>query len=94
MEMKDKDIKEGLFKRLWKLGEAEDKYKKLSIQQDWTKKEREEENKLHEEARAKETTSGGRGGGRGGDTSVQGARPTPWASKVVQIIPKRDEMAE
>ena len=42
VEMKDKDTKEGLFKLLWKLGEAEDKYKKLSIQQDWKKKEREE----------------------------------------------------
>ena len=66
MEMKDKDTKEGLFKRLWKLGEAEDKYKKLSIQQDWTKKEREEEKKLYEEAHAKEITSGGGGGGGGG----------------------------
>ena len=40
VEMKDSDTKEGLFKRLWKLGEAEDKYKQLSIQRDWTKKGR------------------------------------------------------
>ena len=86
MEMKDKDTKEGLFKRLWKLGEAEDKYKKLSIQQDWTKKEREEEQKLYEEAHAKETTSGG--------THRYRVRGPPWARKVVQIIPKRDETAE
>ena len=68
MEMKDKDTKEGLFKRLWKLGEAEDKYKKLSIQQDWTKKKGRKKKNC--------TRNPCKGNNIGGDTLVQGARPT------------------
>ena len=41
--MKDNMIKTMLFKKLWKLRDAEDKFRALSIQSDQTKKEREEE---------------------------------------------------
>ena len=39
-----------LFKKLWKLRDATESYRGLSIQNDLTKKEREEENKLLDEA--------------------------------------------
>ena len=42
--MKDKIIKTIMFKKLWKLRDAEDTFRALSIQSNQTKKEREEEN--------------------------------------------------
>ena len=41
--MKDKIIKTMMFKKVWKVGDAEDRFRTLSIQSDRTKKEREEE---------------------------------------------------
>ena len=43
--MKDPERKVRLFKKLWKLRDATESYRGLSIQNDLTKKEREEEKK-------------------------------------------------
>ena len=43
--MKEPESKVRLLKKLWKLRDATDNYKGLSIQNDLTKKEREEEKK-------------------------------------------------
>ena len=48
--MKDTERKSRLFKQLWKLRDADEKFRALSIQNDLTKKEREEEKKLMNEA--------------------------------------------
>ena len=44
-------IKTMMFKKLWKLRDAEDKCRALSIQSDETIREREEETKLMDEAK-------------------------------------------
>ena len=83
--LREKETKVGLFKNLWKLREAEEKYKTLSIQHDLTKKEREEERKLMEESRAREARDEGKHKYR--------VRGPPWARKIVQLKPKRTEGA-
>ena len=60
--MKNPERKVRLFKKLWKLRDATESYRGLSIQNDLTKKEREEENKLLDEARANEALDGGKPG--------------------------------
>ena len=60
--MKDPEREVRLFKKLWTLRDATDSYKGLSIQNDLTKKEREEEGKLLDEARANEALDGGKPG--------------------------------
>ena len=51
--MKDESTKQKIFRRLVNLRNADEKYKSLSIQHDQTPKQREDEKKLVEEARAK-----------------------------------------
>ena len=58
--MRNVDTKERIFKSLSNLKGAEDKYRSLSIQHDQTKKQREEEKKLIEEAKAKEMADVGK----------------------------------
>ena len=41
--MKDEMIKTVMFKKVWKLRDAEDNFRALSVQSDQTKKERDEE---------------------------------------------------
>ncbi len=60
--MKDPEREVRLFKKLWKLRYATESYRGLSIQNDLTKNEREEENKLLDEARANEALDGGKPG--------------------------------
>ena len=58
--MKNPERKVRLFKKLWKLRDATESYRGLSIQNDLTKKEREEEKKLLDEARVNEALDGGK----------------------------------
>ena len=82
--MKDPERKVRLFKKLWKLLDVTDSYKGLSIQNDLTKKEREEENKLLDEARANESLDGG------GGTRFR-IRGPPWARRTVRMKSHGDE---
>ena len=79
--MKEPESKVRLFKKLWKLRDATDNYKGLSIQNqnDLTKKEREEEKKLLDEARANEALDGGKTRFR--------VRGPPWARRIVRMKP-------
>ena len=81
--MKDKMIKTMMFKKLWKLRDAEDRFLSLSIQSDQTKKEREEEKKLVDEAKDRQAKDEGKCRYR-----VKGP---PWARKIVKIRPTHDE---
>ena len=81
--MKDKMIKTMMFKKLWKLRDAEDRFRSLSIQSDQTKKEREEEKKLVDEAKDRQAKDEGKCRYR-----VKGP---PWARKIVKIRPTHDE---
>ena len=51
--MKNSGKKTQLFKNLWKLRDADAKFNCLRIQNDLTKKEREDEKKLVDEAKAR-----------------------------------------
>ena len=81
--MKDTNKKMELFKRISNLRDPEDKYKCISIQDDLTKKEREEGRKLLEEARTKEINDEGKW--------VHRVRGPPWARTIVRFKPRRDE---
>ena len=56
--MKDTERKSRLFKQLWKLRDADEKFRALSIQNDLTKKEREENKLMNEAARQKRLMKG------------------------------------
>ena len=81
--MKDKMIKTRMFKKLWKLRDAEDIYRTLSIQSDQTKKEREDEKKLLDEAKNRQANDAG--------NCKYRVKGPPWARKIVKIRPAHDE---
>ena len=83
--MKDTEHKSRLFKQLWKLRDADEKFRALSLQNDLTKKEREGEKKLMNEAKANEANEGG--------NCQYRVRGPPWARKVVKLRSTRDEEA-
>ena len=75
--MKNNEKKTQLFKNLWKLRDADAKFNCLRIQNDLTKKEREDEKKLVDAAKAKEASTGG--------NSRYRVRGPPWARRVVKM---------
>ena len=74
--MKDKMIKTMMFKKLWRLGYAEDKFRTLSIQSDRLKRKGRKK-KLLDEAKDRQASDEGNCRYR-----VKGP---PWARKVVKI---------
>ena len=81
--MKNTGKKTQLFKNLWKLRDADAKLNCLIIQNYLTKKEREDEKKLVDEAKAKEASTAG--------NSRYRVRGPPWARRVVKLRPTPGE---
>ncbi len=81
--MKNPERKVRLFKKLWKLRDATESYRGLSIQNDLTKKRKGGGKKVLDEARANEALDGGKTRFR--------VRGPPWARRIVRMKLHGDE---
>ncbi len=80
IEVSSDDKKAALFKNLSKLQDAPDKYRSVSVRNDLTKRQREQEKNLREEAKKKEEEASGEA-----QFKVRGP---PWDRKIVKLPTK------
>ncbi len=81
IEVSSDEKKRALFKNLSKLQNAPDKYKTVSVRNDLTKKQREQEKTLREEAKKKEQEDSGEAKFK--------VRGPPWDRKIVKLPTKK-----
>ncbi len=81
IELVSDEKKRALFQNLSKLQHAPDKYKSVSVQNDLTPKQRENEKKLREEAKKKEVEASGEAKFK--------VRGPPWARRIIKIEAKK-----
>ncbi len=81
IEVSSDDKKKALFKNLSKLQNAPEKYQAVSVQNDLTKKQREQEKNLREEAKKKEEEASGEAKFK--------VRGPPWDRKIVKFPIKK-----
>ena len=81
IEVNSEDKKKALFKNLSKLQRAPEKYKSISVQNDLTPKQREQEKMLREEAKKKEEDASGEVKFR--------VRGPPWDRKIIRVEVKK-----
>ncbi len=81
IEVISEEKKKAFFKNLSKLQSAPDKYKSVSVQNDLTQKQREQEKILREEAKKKEQEASGEAKFK--------VRGPPWDRKIVKIETKK-----
>ena len=82
LSFKELDSKKSLFSNLKSLQQAPDNLKALSISHDFTPEEREENKRLREEAKAKETSD---------PEHKYVIRGPPWNREIIKVTKKKED---